>query len=494
MPKKNDSELLNLYQNNWSFFAEDVLGVKTLDYQQKEILEKIRLNKKTSVCSGNARGKDFLSAVAALCFLYLHQPSKVICTAPTQRQVFAIMLSEIGTIFDNTPVSLGGLKSKTKIKFPGSDNHFLIGFKAADKSKEAWQGFHSDNIFVIVSEASGISDELFENIDGILTGNSKLLIVFNPLQKKGESYRSLTDPRYYHTRLNSMDAPNVINYQKYLDGKISFNEFKQSKIPGQVDWQWVDDKVGKKGWSYPVFEKDVQEDDFLWKGKYYHPLDPFRIRVFGQYGDDPESQLIPLSWIERSHKMWKLHNSKSISGKKIIGVDVAGEGVDKTVFCRRRHNFVQSIRSMNFPKDNKIHMNICGKIIETQKNEPSYIMIDTTGEGAGIFSRLAEQEINNCFSCKGSFSAKGLTDFFELKEFVCMRDYLMWTIRDALDPKVGFNLMLPPNSELDEELTALEWKYTSNGKVKIINKIDLNKKLGHSPDFVDSLGLTFVPV
>jgi len=494
MSKINDNELLKSYENNWSFFAEDVLGVTTLDYQQKLILEQIRTKNKISIRSGNARGKDFLSAVAALCFLYLNQPSKVICTAPTQRQVFSIMLSEIGTIFDSSPITLGGKKTKTKIKFPGSDNHFLIGFKAADKSKEAWQGFHSENIFVIVSEASGISDDLFENIDGILTGNSKLLIVFNPLRKSGESYKSLSDPRYTHFRLNSMNAPNVINYQKYIDGKLTFNDYKKNKIPGQVDWKWVDDKVGKSGWSFPVEKQDAQEVDFLWKGKYYHPLDPFRIRVLGLYGNSTDTDLIPIEWIERSHKLWEVQNGKQIFGKKITGVDVAGKGVDKTVFTDRYHNFVSSIRSMNFPKDDLIHMNICGYIIDSQKNNPGYFMIDTAGEGAGIFSRLAEQQISNCFSCKGSFSAVGLSDYFNLKQFVCMRDYLLWTLRDSLDPKVGFDLMLPPNTELDEELASIEWQYTSNGKVKIINKIDLNKKLGHSPDFVDSLALTFTPV
>jgi len=45
-------------------------------------LEAIQAFRRTSVRSGHAAGKDYVAAVASLCFLYLNIPSKVINTAP----------------------------------------------------------------------------------------------------------------------------------------------------------------------------------------------------------------------------------------------------------------------------------------------------------------------------------------------------------------------------------------------------------------------------
>ena len=59
------------YKNDWNKFARDILNVK-LDPAQQQILHSVQMNRRTSVRSGNARGKDYVAAVASLCFLYLN--------------------------------------------------------------------------------------------------------------------------------------------------------------------------------------------------------------------------------------------------------------------------------------------------------------------------------------------------------------------------------------------------------------------------------------
>lgn len=51
-------------------FAKEVLRVN-LDEEQKAILRSVQHNKMTAVASGTARGKDFIAACAAMCFMYL---------------------------------------------------------------------------------------------------------------------------------------------------------------------------------------------------------------------------------------------------------------------------------------------------------------------------------------------------------------------------------------------------------------------------------------
>ena len=80
------------WRNDWCLFAKEVLKAR-LDEEQKAILRSVQNNKMTTVASGTARGKDFIAAVAALCFLYLtpsfgkdgslEKNTKIALTAPT---------------------------------------------------------------------------------------------------------------------------------------------------------------------------------------------------------------------------------------------------------------------------------------------------------------------------------------------------------------------------------------------------------------------------
>ena len=87
-------ELLNSWRADWNRFVRDALGV-TLDREQQEILSFVQFNPRTSVASGTARGKDFVTACAAVSFLYLTprwntrrelvENTKVALTASTDR-------------------------------------------------------------------------------------------------------------------------------------------------------------------------------------------------------------------------------------------------------------------------------------------------------------------------------------------------------------------------------------------------------------------------
>ena len=162
------------YTQNWVKMSKEIFGHRlTLD--QEKILISVQNNRRTTVRSGHACGKDFIAADAALCFLYSYYPSKVICTAPTSRQVHSIMMTEIRKTWKNARVPLGGELLQDQIKFESDPDWYLIGFKTGDKDVESWTGFHSPNILVVITEASGCEDETFDAIDGILTGETSRL-------------------------------------------------------------------------------------------------------------------------------------------------------------------------------------------------------------------------------------------------------------------------------------------------------------------------------
>jgi hypothetical protein len=78
-------------------------------------------------------------------------------------------------------------------------------------------------------------------------------------------------------------------------------------------------------------------------------------------------------------------------------------------------------------------------------------------------------------------------------EFLNMRAYLYWAIRDWLDPKNKTEAMLPDDPELLQELTETKWKFRSDGKIQIEEKEEIKKRIKRSPDKADALANTFYP-
>jgi hypothetical protein len=520
--------LYEKYVYDWNMFARDILGV-CLDKDQQEILYSVQMNTRTSVRSGHARGKDFTAAVAAVCYLYLLYPSKVICTAPTERQVVSIMMSEIASIIGraNTRLKehgacLGGELYTQKILFPGEPDHFLEGFKAADKATESWTGYHSPNPLIVITEASGIAKETFDAIEGLLTGERpRLLLVGNPNNTNGGFYDSFKDKTVKGFVLNCMNAPNVIS--------------KKNLIPGQCNWDWVNDHVHKKGWTLKIQKEQYspkQYKDFTWEGEYYRPTDLFKSRVMGEFPEQSEDSLIPFEWIEEANNRWvnaysayndhisQVKNCEynkdlppkiTIEGtalKYILSIDVAGQGADTTVIG---HKYGQFVGHFEVSGRSRSHMDLVGRIISRAKIishfAPGVVNIDAIGEGSGAFSRIEEikeEELNAYFErynlhpitinpVKFSEGSKGYRDTTDQLTFANMRAYCYWAIRDALNPALDGALCLPPDEELKEELIEHKYKKRSNGSILIEEKDKVKSRIGRSPDKADALAQMFWP-
>lgn len=496
--KRKGVELMNSWRADWNKFVREALGVN-LDREQQEILSSVQFNPRTSVASGTARGKDFVAACAAVSFLYLTprwnrnreliENTKVALTAPTDRQVKNIMMPEVSRLYNRAKkrgIILPGRLNAYDIR-TDSEEWFLTGFKADEHNHEAWSGFHAVHTMFIVTEASGIGDDTFSAIEGNLQGDSRILLVFNPNSSVGYAARSQRGDRWTKFRLNSLTAPNVMQ--------------RKLIIPGQVDYDWVVDKVNE--WCTPISKDDRTEelDDFEFEGKWYRPEDLFRRKVLGKFPKVADDVLIPMQWIEAAQERWVLSQGKEhVSDElRFLGVDVAGMGRDSTCFCERKGKWVGEIQTRN-SGGQADHMKVAGEITAMRRRHPKMIVsIDTIGEGAGVFSRCLETDDGKyIISCKYSEGAKrydrDLTDVTGQYKFINMRAYLFWCVRDWLNPKNETGAMLPPDSQLAEEASEIRWSFRSDGKIIIEPKEDIKKRLGRSPDRFDALANTFYPV
>lgn len=501
--KKQGIDLMNSWRADWNKFVREALGV-TLDREQQEILSSVQFNRRTSVASGTARGKDFVAACAAICFLYLTprwkrnaqgqtelvENTKVALTAPTDRQVLNIMMPEISRLFNRAKakgIILPGRLNSYNIR-TDNDEWFLTGFKADEHNHEAWSGFHAVHTMFVVTEATGIGDDTFSAIEGNLQGDSRILLVFNPNTPVGYAARSQKGDRWHKFRLNSLTAPNVTE--------------RKTIIPGQVDYEWVKDKVDN--WCMPIRpeERTEEMDDFLFEGQWYRPEDLFRKKVLGKFPKVSDDVLIPIQWLELAHERWRQNNGREplSSETRILGVDVAGMGRDSTCFCERKGSWVAPFVTHN-SGGQADHMKVAGQIINQRQYHPEmYVSIDTIGEGAGVYSRCLELDsARHIISCKYSewareFGGKEPTDLTGQYRFQNMRAWLFWVVRDWLNPKNETGAMLPPDASFDEEATEIRWSFRSDGRIIIEPKDDIKARLGRSPDKFDSLANTFYPI
>ncbi len=473
------------WRNDWNVFVKEVLKAR-LDKEQQAIITSVQHNPMTAVASGTARGKDFVAACCALCFLYLTpkfdkkgalvENTKIAMTAPTGRQVSNIMTPEVRKLWRKAGV-LPGRAVSDDIR-TNYEEWFLTGFKAGDDATEAWSGFHAANTMFIVTEASGISEATFNAIEGNLQGNSRLLIVFNPNVTTGYAAKAMKSDRFHKFRLNSLNAENVTA--------------KKQVISGQVDYEWVKDKV--ENWCTPIQKDsfDEGEGDFEFEGSYYRPDDLFRVKVLGMFPKVSSDSLIPYEWIELANKRWLKLQEENFKphGKSYLGADVAGMGRDESVLCKRWDNYISGFeRHQSAGKAD--HMHVAGMIVQHTRDSNCTAYIDTIGEGAGVFSRLNELGYKNIVSCKASHGSKGLTDITGQYTFSNAKAFMYWSVRDWLDPKNKKNAAIPPNDKFMQEATEIKWEFGSNGAIQMESKDKLKARLGRSPDDFDVVAYTF---
>jgi hypothetical protein len=446
----------------------------------------------------------------------MDENTKVFLIAPSERQVEDIMFPEISRLYNRAnmrgfslPGRLVGLGIRTEFK-----EWFMAGFKADSHSVVAWTGLHAANIMFVVTEASGLPQLVFDGIEGNLHGNYRFVLAFN--DNTGIGYASNTQKRkdWNKFTLNCLHAPNVVNYIRVLSGEIAEEEYKRNKIPGQVDWHGVNDKVSN--WCEVISPSDfiAEEGDFHWQNEdgnfCYRPNDLFRVKVLGLSPKEASGALIPKAWMEAANARWvELRRARHIPGEALrLGVDVAGMGRDSSSFCPRYGNFVDTFRMIQSGGTANhmeivgiIHNEIRSKTIKANGIFPK-AFLDTIGEGAGCYSRLIEMNVPGVFSVKGSASAttesdEPLTDSLTgVYQFFNLRAYLHWAVRDWLNPASKTGAAIPPDDELFEEATSIQWKFRSDGKIEIEKKDGVNglkSRLKRSPDKWDSLTLTFFP-
>lgn len=180
---------------------------KHITWQQAEIVRAVnyaRLGIKKpqiSIASGHGIGKSTIMAMLILWFLFVHPDCKIGATAPTQNQMYDVLWAEIKKWIEKMPPFIANKyeHSNDYVRIKESpENWFARARTARKEAPEALAGLHADHIMIVVDEASGVPDVIFEASKSAMTNSNILfLMISNPTRPEGYFFDS-------HHKLKSM--------------------------------------------------------------------------------------------------------------------------------------------------------------------------------------------------------------------------------------------------------------------------------------------------
>ena len=457
-------------KNDPAWFCRKMLSAD-LWAMQKDIAESVFTNRYTTVVACHGPGKTFLAGNLALNFLYAFKNSKVVTTAPTARQVYSLLWSEIRTAHGRGGKirPLGGEPLKTRLEL--APDWFAEGFATSEFNVERVQGYHAPHILVIVDEASGVADPIFDSLEGLMSaGDAHLLLIGNPNRGEGRFFESHqpTNSIYNKFKISVFDTPNFTYYG------ISRKDI--------IDGTWKEKVAGKSlprpylvtpEWTAERFQV-WGEDSLLVKTK---------IDAEFPVGDETD-KTIPVAYLDYGEQTFPDDEKGS---HYEIGVDIARYGTDETVIAVRAGR--QSVSEKVIRQ--KSTMAIVGAVQEIVHNLGGHrvgkIKLDVIGLGAGPVDRLKELQDSGGFpqhiDVIGVNVAMAPRD---KKRFVNQRDSLWWQFREQL--KEGNISLKNVSAEALQEFTSPTYSITSKGQIKVQPKDEMRKagSLGRSPDRADA--------
>ena len=168
-------------------------------WKQEEVLEALANNRRVAVKSGNGLGKDFTAAVAVLWYLHTHEPGH---RAEHRADVPAGAERAVASAAPAVPAGGGETGRHGCWRRGGSlaEDRYALGLSA--DGADQFQGFHSENVLVVVDEAEGVEEEIYEAVDAVMTSqNPRLLLIGNPTRTDGSFHRA------FHEELGHLPRP-----------------------------------------------------------------------------------------------------------------------------------------------------------------------------------------------------------------------------------------------------------------------------------------------
>lgn len=434
--------------------------------KQREILNSIAVNQRTAVKSCHSSGKTFTSALATLWFLASHpREAIVITTAPTYNQVQKQLWGEIKSLL---------IKSKLKWPDPSltelklGPKRYVTGLTTSvTKGDEGvkFQGFHADDILVILDEAPGVDPKIWEAIEGARAGgNVKILAIGNPTIASGPFHDAFINNRsgWHCISISAFDTPNLegITLEQLIDNKhpqyLSDEELKRNQQGFLTTRSWVKEKYFEWGPTHPAWET----------------------RVLGCFPSQSDDALFGLMYLEKAKNS---DVEPRFEDKITAGLDVAGPGEDETALTVRKG---PKIIYCNAWADADPRGKVVAALIDIRREfgPISAVNVDKLGIGWGMFTHLKELGFP-VVPINVTETSHDSEQFFNSRAEFC------WGFRLRLQKGDVSGLL---DDKTIGQLAGMRFKQNARGQIEIESKDSAWTRRGvKSPDRAESVLLAF---
>lgn len=323
-------------------FGEDVVG------KQREILKALATPGITEVHarSCHASGKTHTCARALAWWLVAYPgDSIVVTTAPTWAQVTDQLWREVRDGFQRSRIDLGGRRLTTTWEL--GPKWYATGIATSPNTAVNLQGYHASHVLVIVDEADGVAQTIWDAIDGLTTSaHVVVLAIGNPINPSSP-WRQRVRAREGSAaaRVIRISAEDVLPHS--------------ADRPYLLQRPWVEDKRHRWGESSAMYTA----------------------KVLAEWPEQGADVLIPLAWIERA-------KGRSVErGPRGLGVDVARFGSARTV--RTLIEGGQVLWSRATTKEDTMATAVRVSL-DIDQHAPLGVCVDDTGVGGGVVDRLRQ--------------------------------------------------------------------------------------------------------
>jgi len=388
------------------------------------------------ICSGHGVGKSVLAAWLVIWVMATRPHCRGVVTASTFQQLSTRTWAAVTQWLKMSLVADWFEISSDRLWFKGQKEAWFTSAQTAlEQNSESFAGIHaaSSSPFVIVDEASGVPDKLFEVSMGATTDGEPFVIALgNPTRNSGWFYRAAFGSDRARWIRFSVDS-------------------RQSKFSNKALLaEWIED-----------FGLD---SDFV------------RVRILGEAPKASFTQFIPHDIVAMCRK-FKAESYQHMP--LIFGVDVARQGDDRSAIVARQGRKVRLL-AVYRGLDTVELAHCVAEFIEAEK--PAAVAIDSTGLGAGTYDELKHCGYGRFLH---EFMAGGkATD----PNVHANRRAEAWSLmRDAL--KAG--LELPDSPDWETDLCGTEYGFNPKGAILLEPKDSMKSRGLASPDLADALSFTF---
>jgi hypothetical protein len=477
---KDDREQYRQLRGVWrkqpELYVRHRLGLNPTG-QQRELLSAISPSgAKVSARAGHGVGKSGATSGIILWHLECFDYSRIVATAPSASQLYSVLWAELAKWIrrgdekakaDGLPSelwlsSLFGVTQDRVYDKGAPTEWFAVARTSRKENPDALQGFHASDVDIsadgnaaiqrsdgggsilfVIEEASGVPDVIFEVAEGALSSpGARLLMIGNPTRNTGFFARSHKQDRssYKTLHFSCSDSPLV-----------------------------------DKGYRASLVKKYGENSNIV------------RVRADGEFPKQDDDVLIPLEAAEAA----LTREPRPSTGKRILGVDVARYGDDRTVFVLRAGTTIEHIEIAS-KQDTMV---TAGRAVALRRElNADAIHVDVIGVGAGVVDRLKEVKqpvvaVNVAEAAperrKSKIDAQGLR----------LRDHLWLEMRDWLaDEEPSFVGAEGEHAQdLAGELASVKYKFDSSGRIVVESKDEMKARGLRSPDIADALATTFAP-